>query len=70
MHCTRIRQGSASSPLVIFPEDILSHKFRKTCFRLYGEEDEAAPAILRLVKSFAFEYHNDGYDTEKVFNVK
>ena len=30
------------NPVVLFPGDILPHKFRETFFSLYGEEDEAA----------------------------
>jgi hypothetical protein len=43
-----IHEASVSSPLVIFPGDILAHKFRETFFTLYGEEDEAA------LRSFAY----------------
>lgn len=43
-----VRQASASSPLVLFPGDILAHKFRETFFQLYGEEDEEA------VRSFVY----------------
>jgi len=35
-------RSARSSPLVIFPGDMLAHKFRDTFFSLYGEEDEAA----------------------------
>jgi sphingomyelin phosphodiesterase acid-like 3 len=43
-----VREAAVSSPLVLFPGDILAHRFRETFFRLYGEEDEAA------VRSFAY----------------
>jgi sphingomyelin phosphodiesterase acid-like 3 len=37
-----IRGASESGPLVVFPGDILAHRFRETFFRLYGEADETA----------------------------
>jgi len=52
------RQASQSSPLVLFPGDILSHKFRETFFGLYGEEDETA---LR-----AFVYKTCSFFTDQV----
>jgi len=43
-----VGEASDKNPVVLFPGDILPHKFRETFFSLYGEEDEAA------VRSFAY----------------
>jgi len=43
-----VGEASDNNPVVLFPGDILPHKFRETFFSLYGVEDEAA------VRSFAY----------------